>query len=451
MIRPDAPTTESGLLFGLVLFCLLYAVGIVVLDALERDPARRAVYRKLFTVAIVLRLAASIAIYVFGFVSILGDEDASGWIGAASIYQDWTHRGLSLADLPSVWVEAFRHPMSLLGYQYTVATLFFVTDTPARLAAAVMNNFFGAMTVVFAARVGETMFSHWVGTRVGWWACLLPSLIVWSAQTVKEPVVIFLETIALYACVRLRTPRGGAKHLLACALSILFLMTLRFYAAYVTGAVILLTLALPRVGAGRSRAGAAVALAAVLIPVLFLTGALAQQEAALQRYDIAHLQEIRDWTSSHTGSGVQISYDLNTPGGMAASVAIGAAHLLLAPFPWQLNPGSARTLLTLPELVLWWWLVLYGLVPGLKISIRARFSQIQPLLYFVLGMTFLYGMTFSNVGLVFRQRAQLLPWLLIFAMVGLEQRALNAAVRKRFLMARAAATPRRLAAGSIGR
>ena len=31
---------------------------------------------------------------------------------------------------------------------------------------------------------------------------------------------------------------------------------------------------------------------------------------------------------------------------------------------------------------------------------------------------------FGNVGLIVRQRAQLLPWLLIFAMAGLEQRAL---------------------------
>jgi hypothetical protein len=32
---------------------------------------------------------------------------------------------------------------------------------------------------------------------------------------------------------------------------------------------------------------------------------------------------------------------------------------------------------------------------------------------------------FGNVGLIFRQRAQLLPWLLIIAVVGLERRALR--------------------------
>jgi len=38
---------------------------------------------------------------------------------------------------------------------------------------------------------------------------------------------------------------------------------------------------------------------------------------------------------------------------------------------------------------------------------------------------------FGNVGLAYRQRAQLVPWLLIFAMVGLEQRALRRLAARR--------------------
>ena len=45
----------------------------------------------------------------------------------------------------------------------------------------------------------------------------------------------------------------------------------------------------------------------------------------------------------------------------------------------------------------------------------------QPLLIFTTGLGLLYSLLFANVGLIVRQRAQLLPWLLIFAMVGLEQ------------------------------
>jgi hypothetical protein len=47
------------------------------------------------------------------------------------------------------------------------------------------------------------------------------------------------------------------------------------------------------------------------------------------------------------------------------------------------------------------------------------------MLLHILGFGFLYSVMFGNVGLAFRQRAQLLPWLLVFAAVGLEQRALR--------------------------
>jgi hypothetical protein len=40
-------------------------------------------------------------------------------------------------------------------------------------------------------------------------------------------------------------------------------------------------------------------------------------------------------------------------------------------------------------------------------------------------------MMFGNVGLIFRQRAQLLPWLLIIAVVGLEQRTLQKWLKRR--------------------
>jgi hypothetical protein len=422
---------DVGLVAGVLTFVFALPLGLAAIAIIEREKSMLALYRQVFFVAMVLRFAASLAIYTFGFVDVLGDEDASAWQGAAAIYADWIHRDLALADLPSVWVAALRHPMSIIGYQYTIATLFFVTGTASRLMAAVLNNFCGAMTVVLAARVGTSLFSPWVGSRVGWWACLFPSLVVWSAQTVKEPVVIFLETVALYACTRLRGSGAGLRHVLVCAGSIVLLVAFRFYAAYVTGAVIFLTLALPHIRSGRSRVGAALAVSALVVPALVLTGALAAHEQTLQVYDLTHLQTARDWTARHTGSGVPLGYDLGTPSGMALSIAVGSAHLLLAPFPWEFGRPGLRTLLTLPELVVWWWLACFAVLPGLRIALRARFAEVQPLLCFILGMGIVYGATFSNVGLVFRQRAQLLPWLLVFAAVGLEQRRVNALARRR--------------------
>jgi hypothetical protein len=101
---------------------------------------------------------------------------------------------------------------------------------------------------------------------------------------------------------------------------------------------------------------------------------------------------------------------------------IGAVHLLLAPFPWQLASGSLRMLMVAPEMVYWWWLVFAGVIPGFGFALRRRFNDILPLLAMLIGFGLLYSVTFMNVGLIYRQRAQLMPWLLTFAAVGLEQR-----------------------------
>jgi hypothetical protein len=137
------------------------------------------------------------------------------------------------------------------------------------------------------------------------------------------------------------------------------------------------------------------------------------------------VQNFRHNASYKSGSGVKTNYDLETPDGFGLATVIGATHLLLAPFPWQLGGGSLRMVLTGPEQLVWWWLFFVGVIPGVWYAIRHRLSDILPLFFFVLGIGFLCSLAFGNVGLAYRQRAQLLPWLLILGMAGLEQRMLR--------------------------
>ena len=100
---------------------------------------------------------------------------------------------------------------------------------------------------------------------------------------------------------------------------------------------------------------------------------------------------------------------------------VGGVHLLLAPFPWQLGTGSVRMALTAPEMAVW-WLMFFGLVlPGLTFAIRHRFSEFTPLLLFLVLMGVVYSLSFGNVGTAYRQRAQLMPYLIIFAELRLER------------------------------
>jgi hypothetical protein len=99
---------------------------------------------------------------------------------------------------------------------------------------------------------------------------------------------------------------------------------------------------------------------------------------------------------------------------------VGALHLLLAPFPWQFAGSSTRFLLTVPEMLVWWVLVARGLLSGLAHCLRRQAGDVLPMLLFMVVLGSVYSLMFGNVGIIYRQRAQLLPYLLMIIMVGLE-------------------------------
>jgi len=369
-------SNDPDLPFGLVLFFILGVMGTGALYMTKQHRATLRMQLELFWAAFAVRFIASIVIYQFGMMHVLGDEDASGWMVGSGLQRLWARQGVSLIDLPFILTEAFEGHHR--GYYYMLGALFHVTDSPARLPAAALNCFIGALTVVFAYRIAQSLFSEWVALRVGWIACFFPSLIVWSAQTVKEPVVILLETVALYGCVKLKLSGFSLKYILLCAAAIVLVIPFRFYAAYIAGAAVLLSLLLPRIGRGKVSLASAVAVLALLIPTLGMSGVLVQQEAELEKFNLQRIEGFKQAVAME-GSGVETNYDLESPVGFAAALGVGAAHLLLAPFPWQMG-GSMRMILTGPEVIVWWWLVLVGLAPGLWYALKTRFNEILPLL-----------------------------------------------------------------------
>jgi hypothetical protein len=427
---------NNDLFLGVVFLLLFAGLGSFLLTLTRKHSQTRREQIALFLLALGVRFAASIVVYEMGLVKVLGDEDSGGWIAGLALSDRWDKQRLGLLSLPEIWGAAYGKQH--LGFQYLSGLFFFITGTSARMPIAAMNCFFGALTVILIYRTAISLFSRWTAVRAGWIACFFPSLIIWSAQTLKEPVVIFLEALALYACVNLKLSGFSVKYVLLCAAAIVLLPPFRFYAAYLAAAVAVMALAIPRIGARIGKGGssfktalAALALAALVAPLAVSSGYMARNEAILERFTkLKEIERFRSNIATGSGSGVESEYDLNSPTGLAMAVGVGWAHLLLAPFPWQLGGASLRMLLTTPELVVWWWLVLVGLIPGLWHVCKTRLADAQPMLFFVLGLGLLYSMMFGNVGLIFRQRAQLLPWLLIIAVAGMERRAVRKMLKR---------------------
>jgi len=409
---------ELGLASGTAIFLTLGSVGCALLGITRAHRATLRFQIGLFLAAYSIRFLMSLAIYGFGLVQVIKDEDGSGWLTGVGLHQRWVDEGVGLAEVPELIASAFLS--SNKGYWYFLALLYHFIE-PSRLPAAVINGFCGALAIIFAYRTAASLFSNKVARRVGIWLCVFPSVATWSAQTVKEPVVILFETMAVYGCVRLRQSRFSLSHLFLTLVCIILLVPFRFYAAYLAAAALIASSIVPVSGQDRFNVGPK--LGAVLLVLFFVTtGLLAHHESQYAHWDLDNLQRVRSYTAQTTGSGFESTLDVRTPGGFGLMLAVGAAHLMLAPFPWQLVGGSIRMLLVAPEMLYWWWLVFVAVIPGLGYALRNRFSDILPLLIMLIGFGVLYSLTFSNVGLIYRQRAQLLPWLLVFAAVGLERR-----------------------------
>lgn len=422
---------DPGLPESLVLFFLLGALAVTAIwTGRESYEQKRHVIR-LFLIAFVARFGLSVLVYQFGLVKVLGDEDGMGWFYGKIVYERWMSAGVSMLEIPGRLFEAFEGAGGQhLGYRVMLGAFFFVTQSPVRLAAAALNALYGGLIVVYVYRIARLLFSQWVATTSGWIICWAPSMIVWSALTVKEPIVILLETIALYGCLCIRRKEGTVYWLVMCALCTIALASLRFYATYIVTAGVLLSLTASR-EVTPARFASAVVLVLLVVAVLSRTGALAQHEEYVGSWDMRRIQGFRnalatdDKIQGGGKSGVRTSYDMTTPIGAAFAVGIGGVHLALAPFPWQLGGGSVRMLATLPELMGWWWLFFAGLVPGWRLVVRTRLADVSSMLVLILGFGLVYSATFGNVGLVFRQRAQLLPWLIVISCVGLQERQLR--------------------------
>jgi hypothetical protein len=162
--------------------------------------------------------------------------------------------------------------------------------------------------------------------------------------------------------------------------------------------------------------------ALALFAMLGFTETSEQDMAAYMNLEFA--SQYRRGMAITAQSGFDPDVDVSTPGNALAYLPIGMAHLLFAPFPWQLT--GLRPLLAAPETVLWWFLF-PATLRGILFAARRRFSETSALLIFTLTTACAYSLIHGNIGSAFRQRAQILVFLYIFCAAGIYMRRLQKA------------------------
>ena len=390
---------------------LWLVLGLVVGYFIYYNKQERSFLLQLFAWALLVRVLVSTAIFIFHAQEFFGgDAITYDFYGFAQMMA-W--RGDSyFLTLSNHFAEGQASAWRMVKM---VAVVYSVIGRNT-LAIQFLNSVIGAATAVLVFACARQVYQN---TRVAKIAAVcvafFPSLVLWSAQGLKDAPIVFFLVLTILASLRLNE-KFSAKYAVILIVGLFSILSLRFYVFYmmvvaIGGSFLLGMQKITPTNFLRQF----VVLVLVGVSLTYL-GVTRMANAQFTRF--GNLEAVQRSRSdlARAGSGFGQEVDVSTTEGAISTIPIGLIYLLFAPFPWQLV--SLRQSITLPEMVIW-WLSFPLLVLGIWYSIKYKLRQIAPILIFTSMLSLAYSVFQGNVGTAYRQRAQLLVFYFVFVAVGL--------------------------------
>ena len=330
-----------------------------------------------------------------------------------------------LGPLPSHVDETLQ-----VGYPGINAVLFSIFGF-AKSAPAILNMFFSCWTAVpiyfltmLLVRENEDVARIAAGLTL-----FFPSLILWSVLNIREAPTILAVVMSLYFCVRVQLRPSFA----ALAGVVTGLAILTFFRQYMTLLVGASVGAGVLMGRSRSPVRAFVAGSVILVTLVYAAQTLGIAGTLVREPTLNQLQMVRQGFLFQANSAYGSTADVSTAGGALRFLPVGLSYFMLAPFPWDI--GSTLQAITLPETLIWYFLLPVGLW-GAWLGIRHDARQFTVPLSALVVVTFAYALVEGNVGTAYRHRAQVLPIIFVFCALGLRDLMALRAIRRQKLKAR---------------
>ena len=359
-------------------------------------------------------MVAFVAHFVFGFIvthaggmitQLLFAPDALTYnLQAVEIYRHWT------ADFPLP-----RLPAGKEGYYYLLAGIYRIFGVHA-VAGLVVNAFLSAALVPLVFDTTRRLFGS---AAAGWippLLLLLPSLMLWPSQLVKEAPILFLIALAANGATRL-TDRFAFLPALGVALSLALLLAFRGHVALVLAGGVVASIAV-----GRRQVlgglGTGLAMAALVVVLLSFGVGYSGFDAALNT-DLDQANVVRRDLALSGRSGYDADVDISTSRQALSYLPRGLVSFMLGPFPWQIR--GVRQLPVVPDVLLWW-----VLLPSLWRGVRAGWGLISRRVLVLILPAFttacLLSLAIGNFGTLVRERMQVVILVLPFIALGLSLR-----------------------------
>jgi hypothetical protein len=367
----------------------------------------------IFLWAFSIRIWVGLILYAWGFSAVVGDEDSSGYLSGWAVAQNWYQNGIDgfLTDLYTVIFQKQNVGQSIIW-----GIPMFIAGGPSRMIVSVINSFAGSLVVILVFRIARRVFSTEVARIAAIMIAFWASILLLSASTAKEMLVIFFEWSILYLLIR--NPKGlTIKEVSWSIPAIIALAMTRFYAVY----IMITAYAFRFLVAKRQNLVRNMILGSIVVVgiVAFLgtSGVMNRDFERLERQN----QIIDSWrenVAESTGSGVDVYGQYDSP---TMAVPVAAVYFFLAPFPWEIFSGTARNAFGGIENILILAILIVGF-PALKIVFVDKFVEMAPIFVFCALYAGLHIWGFSNVGLAWRHKQTVMPLLFILSAVGITQR-----------------------------
>lgn len=352
-----------------------------------------------------LRWGASFALeFLWPSFENLSDGAAYG-PHAMTIAQAWN------ANYFASYEDVVATPVGAPGYVYFSAVIFWLFG-PNTLLVKLANGLFAGMAAVYTAKLGNHFFDQRVGRFAALWMLIMPSLILWTSQNLKDSAVVLLSVWILY--VASQGLRSSLWQIPLLVLLIGALMSVRRETSIGIALMIALTIGFQQTRHWLTR----LILSAITIVALGLVlsssgyGFLGS-DYLQERLSLSAITEKREANSTGTGT-IENTIDTTTPLGFARYLPIALINFWLRPWPWEATKSTAQ-LLTIPEAALLWYPLWVLAMLGMLLAWRSRWRETMLLWLYLLAGSAAAAPQYGNFGTAYRHRVQLWPIFFLFA------------------------------------
>jgi len=357
---------------------------------------------------------ASLGVHLVLGVIVTASSTAAHYLGAdaASYHQNalrllahWQH-GLPMPSLPR----------GREGFYYLLAGIYRVFG-PYKWAGLVVNATLSAALVPIIWDTTRRLFGHRAAYFVPPLVVLVPGLILWGSQLLKEASVLFLLAVAANCGVRL-VSRVTPGPLLVLMATLPALLAFRGHVGAAAIGGIVLGMA---VGKRDLAGGTAAAMSVVGVVALALALGLGSSGYdATVNADLRQADNVRRGLSSTANSGFDTTADVSTPGAALSYLPRGLLGFVGGPYPWQLV--GTRQLIAVPDVAAWYFLMIPMLWLGWRAGRRTAGRRPLVLILPALTITVMLSLLIGNYGTIVRERMQILVLLVPLIALGLAER-----------------------------